>query len=576
MQLRFAYLTLCVCIFILSCQSSRLIKTVSPLYFQGQYCIPSDHTFLGLASVELHRLDNVHFSKIINIYKTQSDERGAFKFEHVDEGRYNLIVKKNELFFTERLDITAEHQTFNQDIGTCRPAVGQIDGRLCDHLSHQFFNHATLTIEDAGVLYETQTDEYGFFKFEQIPAGLQQIKVVGSNEGQVAVRVKPLVDGVTTFGLTESCVSSEKTRLEGSICFNNKDTPLPGASVRLEHAGSFFYAQTDNHGFFSLSGMSEGDFLVKVNKGLLTHTFQVSLYSGKSLKLTNPICVEAKQSLGKQRIAVVTGAQDQVQSIYLKWGLSEQITELQGCVCDDLSSDASCRFCLPAIAGSQRGGRFVIPALLALDWVSHKREIDNYAMLILNSGTLLEHMCVPDDCAYADWSDARCRASMRNCDSHSPIWQAHALILESYVRQGGRLYFSGSTVQWLPAKWLQSVLLPAQMAGVLELGLGRQKIQNWSFVSPVFFNILNSASILMPVHPFVFMDSVNFPATPYLQTSIRDIYSKLHENAVLAARIDVAPTEVSKIGFIIFNGLTQDPTLKLSEVDSLVESLLMQ
>jgi hypothetical protein len=265
-----------------------------------------------------------------------ADDRGRFRFDSVDAGRYSvtlshpiidsleLVLPPHEVTVTagERSRITLALPSGATVRARACPGiamplrVGAIVGQVTDAESEQPLSNATIAVDwmdmqfDRSTLQTTstprsasiRTDSTGIFRFCGVPTDtyvLLQVQRDGRSGSPVRVSI-PVASGLTVLRLSYSESASRPlaaaedsagadevvpltgTASVGGVVRNTNGQPVNDAVVRL--VGAAGESRTDGRGAFSLAALPAGTQLLEVRRvGYLVAHERVELRSGRTV-----------------------------------------------------------------------------------------------------------------------------------------------------------------------------------------------------------------------------------------------------------------------------------------------------
>lgn len=263
---RLATAALVVVIPLAACENEPLTGYTQPGIIIGQMCELS--TGAPLANVAVG-FDAMGYGEIT----TKTDEDGNFRFEDVPAGEGHLIVDAGGVSRSFDTTVLEGEPTSFRD-PSCRdtplePDVGTVEGIVCNRHVGALVNDALVVLSlGDGTQLQTATDEAGFFRLPDVPAGshLLQVSATGYSRSYL---VEVQAGETYEIDAGQSCeqVDGSSGLVTGSLCdpAAPAGTPLAGADVTMTDGnGEHFGARTDADGVFVAGPATTGPADVRV------------------------------------------------------------------------------------------------------------------------------------------------------------------------------------------------------------------------------------------------------------------------------------------------------------------------
>ena len=248
--------------------------------------------------------------------EVQSDEEGFYAFEGVQGGEYVVRVDSSD-YSSERIVVIGSDGVLDISQDTCLQDLGAIEGRICDEDSESWVAAASVEVLAGDTSYTTTSDELGRFMLEDVPVGAREV-VVGNGEFSESYEIEVQAD-TTVWAGDIGCGPSGN--LSGRIC-GGEGYWLSGAQVYVElEDGTKIEAETDGDGYFTLSDVPSGTYIIQVVKGSYATEFEATIVGNDTVELEQPLCIPPTT-----RIAVVTGIFDSVEDVLTGLGFQIRAT----------------------------------------------------------------------------------------------------------------------------------------------------------------------------------------------------------------------------------------------------------
>jgi protocatechuate 3,4-dioxygenase beta subunit len=195
----------------------------------------------------------------------QVDASGAFRFDHLGPGRYQLSAQSKTASSAPQEIVLADGQAMD---GVQVPVASgvEIDGTVSGLPAGQLGGVAITATAD-GYRATAVTGDDGKFTVQNAPAGVVRFSASTSFlQGRSAAQTVDVPDDASQ--LPVEIVFQGQSRLSGQVTQAGK--PLPGVSVAAipsppNGAGQRSSALTDGAGHYALEGLDDGDYQVGVN-----------------------------------------------------------------------------------------------------------------------------------------------------------------------------------------------------------------------------------------------------------------------------------------------------------------------
>ena len=306
-----------------SCTCDDELYTL-PGSLTGQLCSVEDGQPLSNHPVELETVDE--------IIETETDLFGKYKVDGIAPGP---VTVRAEVDGQERLfeaHVNADEETTVAD-EQCRappppppPPLGTVSGCACDEDEGAWVASANVFIvPPSGDILVATTDSVGCFLLEGVPTGGHVLKIEqGAFYEEHDVQVLEGQD--TRIETPDTCEAPEPPpppppgtgTVEGRVCAPDGSTWLSAATVWIElDDGTRVEATTDAEGRYRLEGAPAGTQTLHIQKGSFYTTIPVDVPVDGVLTLDDAECAIEHDV----RIAVVSGAYDDVRSVLLNVGI---------------------------------------------------------------------------------------------------------------------------------------------------------------------------------------------------------------------------------------------------------------
>ena len=177
--------------------------------------------------------------------------------------------------------------------GVCMPKPGQIEGRVCNSELGAWMNNIQVKAKLNDFNDLTQSDENGFFAFENLQPGDYILEYNGDD--YLAIEVATVLPGQTTLLGPQEC-SNQFGHIQGRACHQETGLWLNDAQVQLNDAQNAS-TQTDEHGQFQLNDILPGSYTVQIQKEESSLEWPIQVLAGETVFVGDLDCLPAAGAL---------------------------------------------------------------------------------------------------------------------------------------------------------------------------------------------------------------------------------------------------------------------------------------
>lgn len=194
---------------------------------------------------------------------TLADEAGAFSFDHLKAGRYQLASRANIGRTQPQEFVLQENQSLTGIILASEPRA-TIHGRVSGILPNERQTVTVIISQGHDFSAESQTNPDGTYLIAGVPPGKFQVLAETSSLRVISKSID-VPKGVEEMTLDFDFPLG--ARLHGRVTRAGQPVVLAGVTVsRLDSEFDSWVGQTDQDGMYGVDGLSEGDYVVKVNR----------------------------------------------------------------------------------------------------------------------------------------------------------------------------------------------------------------------------------------------------------------------------------------------------------------------
>jgi uncharacterized protein (DUF2141 family) len=206
---------------------------------------------------------------------------GAFTFENMEAGTYQLIAKKSG-YDSARVSVSviagltsSANILMNKADTTVPPATGNLTGKVIDGVTGLAVSNAEVSTDPSTTV--VFTDETGNYNFNNLQPGSYTVSISKNYYSSTSSSVT-ITAGITTtadFSLTPSV-----GKIQGSV-IDSTGAAIPDVVITTSpETGSFI---TDNNGGFTIENVPVGSVTVSAEKiGFVTKSVSVSVNPGET------------------------------------------------------------------------------------------------------------------------------------------------------------------------------------------------------------------------------------------------------------------------------------------------------